>query len=90
MWLGLVIGIVSGGVQLALLSRFTRALTGGAFSARTVGVGILQLFLPFAVLVVCAFLRPASLLWAGVGIAASLVLGGIILFIRIKKGANNG
>jgi hypothetical protein len=90
MWLGLVIGIVSGAVQLALLSRFTRALTGGSFSSKTVGVGILQLFLPFVVLVVCAFLIPNSLLWAGAGIAASLVIGGIILFIRIKKGSSNG
>ncbi|MDR3278286.1 MAG: hypothetical protein LBT12_05880 [Oscillospiraceae bacterium] len=90
MWLGLVIGIVSGGAQLALLSRFTRALTGGDLGVKTVGAGILQLFLPFAVLVACAFLIPKSLLWAGVGIAASLVLGGIILFIHMKKGSNNG
>jgi hypothetical protein len=90
MVLGLVVGVVSGLAQLYLLFRFTKAVTAGGIDLKCVALGLAQFFIPFAVLLLSAFLIRRSLLWVGVGIAAALVVGSIILFIRIKGRGRNG
>ena len=79
--IGLILGAASGVVQFWLLALFTRAVTGGGLDRRAVFLGVFQFFLPFAVLVGCAFLLRDALLWAGVGMAVSLSLLALIRYV---------
>lgn len=88
MW-GLLIGAVCGGIELYLLYRLLRAVTGGR-----IGSVILLLLLKLAVLAcafapVILFLRN-DLLWCGVGVASVLTVGSIVIFIKneFMKGGN--
>jgi len=78
---GFVIGAAAGAVQFWILSKFTGAVIRGRFGNKTVLFAIVQFLLPFIVLLGCAFLLPGSLLWAGVGIAASLTISALIRFL---------
>ncbi len=81
--IGLAVGLFTGGLQFWLLSRFTKSVTGGAMTHATVLLGLLQLFLPFAVLAGIAFLRRQDLLWTGIGITGAL-LGGVLVRAALK------
>ena len=79
--LGFVIGAAAGAVQFWMLTKFTGAVTRGTFSNKTVLFAITQFLLPLAVLLSCAFLMSESLMWTGIGIAASLIICAAVRFI---------
>ena len=83
--LGFFIGAVTGTVQFFLLSKFTGALTGGKFGKKAVLFAVTQFLLPFAVLLICAFFLSDELLFAGIGIAAALVICAVVKFILASK-----
>ena len=83
--IGLIIGAVSGAAQFLLLSKFTASVTGGTLCVKTALFGVSQFFIPVAVLLCCALLFPAGLMWSGIGMAASLVICALINFVfRLK------
>ena len=79
--LGFVIGVASGAVQFWMLAKFTSSITHGTFNNKTVIFAITQFLLPLVVLVGCAFLLSESLMWTGIGIAASLIICAAVRFI---------
>ena len=83
--LGLIIGAASGVGSFLMLSRFTKAVTGGAFSAKNILFGVAQFFLPLVVLLVCALLFPNGLLWAAAGMAGALIIGALTRFMITLK-----
>lgn len=84
--IGLFIGIVAGAFQFWMLSIFTKAITSGLFSTKSVLFGLLQFFLPLGVLIGIAFIRRQDLLWAGIGITGSLIISAIAkYFINARK-----
>ena len=85
MILGLVIGLVSGIVQFVLLAKFTGAVTGGAFSKKSVLFALSQFLLPMVVLLCCAAFLKKSLIWAAVGITVALVALSLVRFRLAKK-----
>ncbi|MDR2357968.1 MAG: hypothetical protein LBD92_07815 [Oscillospiraceae bacterium] len=70
---GFLIGVVTGGAHFWLLSRFTRAVTGGGLTGGAALLGVAQFLLPLAVLLAVAFVRREMLLTAGAGMAAALI-----------------
>ena len=87
---GCIIGVISGAIQYWMLVKFTKAVAGGTVGAKTVFFAIAQFFLPAIILSGCAFLLRESLLFAGIGMAASLAILAISLFIRSIKGGGLG
>jgi len=89
--LGFVVGAASGILQFWLLSVFTAAATGGnaaagsKFNYKTVLFAVLQFLLPLLVLLACALLLFESLLWAGVGMAASLIICAVARFLISRR-----
>ena len=83
--LGFGIGAVSGAAQFWLLSKFTGSVTSGKFSSRTVLFAVFQFFLPLAVLLCCALLLFESLIWTGIGMAASLIICAAIRFFSAGR-----
>lgn len=79
--IGLAIGIVAGGVQFWLLSKFTKLISQGQINIKCITIGIFQFFLPMGVLLGMALIIRQELMWAGIGIAASLLIGSVIKFI---------
>jgi len=78
--LSIFIGLVTGVVQFYLLYKFVTTVTGGKSGQRTILFAITQFLFPFAVLVVCAFLLRDTLMWVGIGAAASLITSAVIKF----------
>ncbi len=60
--LGFISGFVCGLIQFFLLRRFAHSVTSGGKPA--IGLGLMQLLLPAALLMGCAFFMPANLVWA--------------------------
>ena len=83
--LGIFIGLVTGAIQFFLLFKFVASITGGKMGTKTLLFAITQFLFPFAVLVICAFLLPDSLMWVGIGIAAALVVSAIVRFVRVSR-----
>ena len=81
MLIGLIIGAVSGVLQFWMLTKFTKAVTGGGFSGKTALLGVSQFFLPLIVLLGCAFLLNNALLWAAIGMIAALVVCALARFL---------
>ena len=86
--LGLIIGAASGAVQVWMLARFSKAVSGGALDKLTVLFGVCQFFLPLVVLLGCAFLLTSALLWAAVGMVAMLIGFSLIRFLTPNKNGN--
>ena len=87
--IGLIIGAISGTIQFWLLSKFTKAITGGAFEIKYMLFGILQFFIPLIVLLGCALVIRRELMWVGIGMAAALLGGGFArFFINASKKKN--
>ena len=91
---GILIGIAIGTLQLYLLVKFIKGVTAaaaseaGSDSANLTGhmaIGMLQLLLPFAALLIVAFVYRAALLWAGIGAGTSLIVLGVIKTLCGKK-----
>ena len=87
--LGIFIGLIAGVVQFYLLFKFVRSVTGGKFSNKTVLFAITQFLFPFAILVICAFLLPDSLMWVGIGMASALIGCAIVRFVFAPKFEKN-
>ena len=85
MLLGLIIGAVSGYLQFLMLASFTKAITSGGIGNKAVLFGVMQFFLPLAVLIVCAFLLRESLIWASVGMAGVLLAFAFARFIFARR-----
>ena len=83
--IGLAVGVVAGGVQFWLLSKFTKLISTGQISKKCIAFGLLQFFMPMGVLVGTAFIIRQDLMWAGIGIAASLLIGAVISFVFNKR-----
>ena len=84
--LGLIIGIASGLVQFILLYKFITTVTGGKMGYKTVIFAVTQFLFPFAVLLLCGFFLTGSLMWVGIGMAASLIISaGIRFYIYAKS-----
>ena len=79
--IGLAIGIVAGGCQFWLLSKFTKLVSMGKLSPKCLALGLLQFFLPMGVLVGTAFIIRQDILWAGIGITASLLIGAVTKYV---------
>lgn|GEM_PF-1908338 len=88
--LGFIIGIIAGAIQYWILVKFTKAVAGGILGLKTVCFAIAQFFLPAIILSGCAFLLRESLLFAGIGMAASLTILAISLFARSTKSGAPG
>jgi len=85
--LGFIIGAISGAVQFWLLSKFTGAITRNKdkVKRRTILFALIQFLMPFAVLVVVAFLLPGYLMLTAIGMAAALVVSAIVRYINASK-----
>jgi len=83
--IGLAIGVVTGAIQFFLLFKFVTSVTGGNQGIKTLLFALTQFLFPFAILVVCAFLIPDSLMWVGIGVAATLIVCAAIRFIMVSK-----
>jgi hypothetical protein len=78
---GLLIGIVAGAFQFWLLSKFTKLISAGHISAKSIALGLLQFFLPMGVLIGMAFIIRQDILWAGIGITASLLISAVTKYV---------
>ena len=83
--IAVLIGLATGAVQFFLLYKFVTTVTGSKVSNKTIIFALTQFLFPFAVLVICAFLLPHSLMWVGIGIGVSLVTCAIIKFLVKPK-----
>jgi len=81
--LGFISGFVCGLIQFFLLRRFARSVTSGGKPA--IGLGLMQLLLPAALLMGCAFFMPANLVWAATGIVCPLIGGALLHFFVSGK-----
>ncbi len=80
--IGFILGAAVGALQFFLLYRFTSAVTTKGMSIASVTPGIIQFFLPLAILVPVAFLLRSQLIFVGAGLAAALICGAVIFFAR--------
>ena len=83
--IGLIIGVASGILQFWMLSKFTKAVTGGGLDKKAVILGSCQFLLPLVVLLGCSFLLRDSLLWAALGMVAVLVVCSFARVLINKK-----
>lgn len=79
--IGLGVGIISGGIQFWLLTKFTTSITTGKLSGKSLLFGLLQFFLPMGVLVGMAFIKRSDLLWTAVGIVGTLIVCAVSKFV---------
>ncbi|MDR0491456.1 MAG: hypothetical protein LBH28_09475 [Oscillospiraceae bacterium] len=68
-----------------MLSKFTSSVTGGSFDKKAAMLGVVQFLLPLAVLFGCALLIRGGLLWAAIGMTASLTLCALVKFFLARK-----
>ncbi len=81
---GLIIGAVTGALQIFLLGKFVKAITSsGEGAPRALPLGFAQLLLPFIVLLAVAFIYREALLWAGLGAGTALI---ILAFVKALLG----
>ena len=85
MIIGFMIGVISGAMQFIMLSKFTSSVTSASFNKKTVIFAVIQFLLPLVVLVGCAFLIEGGLLWAAVGMSASLMLCAVTRFFLSNR-----
>ena len=84
--LGFLIGLVCGAAALHFMSRVTRAVVRGDYMAMLLPF-FLNIISILAGLLPVAFLLPSELLYAGIGMSVSLVLGALSIFILRSRGA---
>jgi len=78
--LGFIVGAVSGVFQFWLLTVFTRSISKGEVSKKAILAAVTQFLVPMLVLLLCSWLLRRELLWAGIGIAASMITLALIKF----------
>lgn len=80
-FIGVIIGLVIGLIQLVLLFKFVAlVIKGSGF----VLLGLLQLVFPFLALLVVSVLLSAALMTAGIVVVSVLIVGVIVQLI-VKK-----
>ncbi|MDR3311397.1 MAG: hypothetical protein LBS90_08655 [Oscillospiraceae bacterium] len=84
--LGIICGLVIGAAELALLSRYCLAVTSGKLTGGGVLLLIAFLFLPLAAFTLIALLLLPALVWTGSVAGGLIALGGIALFMRLRRG----
>lgn len=86
--IGFLIGLAAGAVQFFVLSRFARLITSKDKMIQAVAMGLIQFFIPVAVLVATGFLAKSHLLSTALGIVAVLVVGAFtrLIFSRKSRG----
>ena len=83
---GFIIGVVCGVFELYLLSRLTLAVQQGKAALMLPLLLVKLLLLAAAFVPVILYFR-SDLLWCGVGISASLVIGAVIInFVNQRSG----
>ena len=81
---GALIGVVFGAVSLYLLIKFITALTGQG--KIPVLMAAMRPVCIIAGLLLTAFVFPDQLIWAGIGMAAVLILGALVAtVVRMKR-----
>ena len=80
--IGLIVGAAAGAFSFRMLLKLTGSIIRGTFNNKTALFAATQFLLPFAVLLGCALLIPESLMWVGIGIAATLIICAAVRFIR--------
>ncbi len=81
--LGFLLGVVFGGVQLALLLLAVNAVGAGKLKIWPFAA---QFLCPFAALLTCAFLAREQLLICAMTISSLLIIGAVVKFISARKG----
>ena len=81
---GLFIGLASGGAELFLLTRLTKALLAGN-TLKTLGIFLGKALVLAAALASVTIWFKHDLVWCGVGISSVLVIGAFILNILSRK-----
>lgn len=81
--IGLLIGAALGVVQFFMLQAFTARVTAG--EANVVALGLAQWVLPFAALIIVAFVYRDILLWTGIGMAGALTLASITKLLTGRR-----
>ena len=85
MFIGLIIGAVSGAAQFVMLARFTKAITGEGLDSKAMLIGVCQFMLPLVVLLGSAFLLPDSLMWAAIGMTVTLSALAVTRFLNTRN-----
>ncbi len=84
--IGFVIGLVCGIAELYLLSRLTLAVQNGKTALILPMLFLMLVVLAIAFVPVILYFRN-ELLWCGVGVSASLVIGAVIInFVNQRSG----
>ena len=86
--IAVIVGIATGVVQFFLLYKFVTSVTGGKAGSKTLLFAVTQFLFPFVILLICAFLLPAGLMWLGIGAAASLITCAVVKFVFMSKKKN--
>ncbi len=79
--IGLLIGLAGGVLQYILLRKLVKRISIGGSGGGLGWVIALQFLIPAAVLGLCAAVRAADLLYAGVGITSVIIGGSLIEFL---------
>ena len=81
---GLFIGLASGGAELFLLTRLTKAILAGD-TLKTLAVVLGKLFVLAAALASVTIWFKHDLVWCGVGISSVLVVGAFVINVLMRK-----
>ena len=81
--LGFLLGVVFGGVQLALLLLAVKIISTGGLKVWPLAA---QFLCPIAGLLVCAFVARDQLLICAVTISSLLIIAAAVKFISVRKG----
>ena len=81
---GLLIGLTSGGAELFLLTRLTKALLAGN-TLKTLGIFLGKVVVLAAALASVTIWFKHDLIWCGVGISSVLVVGAFVINVLLRK-----
>jgi hypothetical protein len=82
---GAALGVSCGLGQLYIISRYVRKITGDSVGPSAMALGLGQVFLPFLLLILIAFLWRDALLGFGIGMGTALLMGGLALSFKNRK-----
>ena len=81
---GLFIGLASGGAELFLLTRLTKAVLAGD-TLKTLAVVLGKILVLAAALASVTIWFKHDLVWCGVGISSVLVVGAFVINVLLRK-----
>ena len=85
--IGILLGLLFGSVQLALLIVGVMSLAAGRLK---IWPFVVQFFCPLAGLLLCVWLRKEQLLPCAIAMSAVLIVGAVIAFLRIRSRNTKG